>query len=162
MSNCLWHQGLPHDKLFCPSLSLEFPQTHVHWFSDDIQPSQPLSLPSLPSLHFPQHQGFFFPVSQPFTLGGQSIGASAAASVLPMNIQSWYLLGLTGLISLLSKGHSRVLSSSTIWRHQFFRTQPFIWSNFHIHTWLMEKPYFWLYGPLLAKWCLCFLICCLG
>ena len=59
MSNYLWHQGLPHDKLFCPSLSLEFPQTHVHWFSDAIQPSQPLSLPSLPSLHFPQHQGIF-------------------------------------------------------------------------------------------------------
>ena len=103
-----------------------------------------------------------FPVSWFFPSGGQSIGASASASVLPMNIQCWYLLGLTGLILLLSKGLSRVLSSSTIWKHQFFSAQPFIWSNFHIHTWLLEKPYFLLYGPLLAKKCLCFLICCLG
>ena len=60
-----------------------------------------------------------------FTSGGQSIGASASASVLPMNIQGGFPLGLTGLISLLSKGLSRVFSSTTIWKHQFFSTQPF-------------------------------------
>ena len=97
-----------------------------------------------------------------FTLGGQSTGASASVSVLPMNIQGRFPLGLTGWISLQSKGLSRVFSSTTIWKHQFFSAQPSLWSNSHIHTWLLEKPQFWLYGPLSAKWCLCFLIRCLG
>ena len=65
-----------------------------------------------------------FPVSQFFISGGQSIGALPSASVLPMTIQDWFLLGLTGLISLQSKGLSRVFSSTTIWKHQFFGTQP--------------------------------------
>ena len=81
-----------------------------------------------------------FPMSWFFASGGQSIGASASASVLPMNIQGWFPLGLTGLISLLSKGLLRVFSSTTFWRHQFFNTQPFLWSNSHIHTWLLERP----------------------
>ena len=81
-----------------------------------------------------------FPVSQFFALGGQSIGASASASVLPMNIQDWFPLGLTGLISLQFKGLSRVFSSITIQKHQFFILQPSLWSNSHIHTWLLEKP----------------------
>ena len=75
---------------------------------------------------------------QLFTSSGQSIGASA--SVLSMNIQGWFPLGLTGLISLLSKGLSRVFSNTTVQKHQFFSTQPSLWSNFHIHTWLLEKP----------------------
>jgi len=70
-------------------------KTHVHWVSDAIQPSHPLSLPFLPALSFSQHQGFF-PVSQLFASGGQSIRASALASVLPMNFQGWFPLGLTG------------------------------------------------------------------
>ena len=73
-----------------------------------------------------------------FTSGGQSIGASA--SVLPMNIQDWFPLGLTGLISLKFKGLSRVLSSTTVQKHQFFGTQLSLWSNSHIHTWLLEIP----------------------
>ena len=81
-----------------------------------------------------------FPMSRLFTSGGQSIGASASTSVLPMNIQGWFPLGLTGLISLLSRGLSTVLSSTTIWKHQFFGTQPSLWSNSHIHTWLPERP----------------------
>ena len=64
-----------------------------------------------------------FPVSQLFTSGGQSIGASASASVLPMSIQGWFSLRLTGLISLLSEGCSRVFSSTTVWKHQFFGAQ---------------------------------------
>ena len=70
-----------------------------------------------------------FPVSQLFPLGGQSIRASASASVLPMNIQDWFPSGLTGLISLLSKGLSRVFSNTTVQKHQFFGTQPsfFLW-----------------------------------
>ena len=83
---------------------------------------------------------WFFPISQVFASGGQSIGASASESVLPMNIQDWFPLGLTGLISLLSKGLSRVFSSITIQNCQFFSTQTSLWSNSHIHTWLLEKP----------------------
>ena len=80
-----------------------------------------------------------FPMSQLFT-GGQSIWASASVSVLPINIQGWFPLGLTGLFSLLSKGLSRVFSSTTIWKHQFFSAQPSLWSISHICTWLLEKP----------------------
>ena len=69
----------------------------------------------------------------------KSIGTSASASVLPMNIQGWFPLGLTGLISLLSKGLSRVFSSTTIWRHQLIGDQPSLWSNSHICAWLLEK-----------------------
>ena len=98
-----------------------------------------------------------FPVNWLFTSDGQRIGASA--SVLPMNIQDWFHLELTGLISLLSKGLSRVFSSITIWRHQFFSAQPSLRPNSHIHTWLLEKPQLWLYrscsqgknGGLVAK-----------
>ena len=78
-----------------------------------------------------------FPMSWLFASGGQSIEASA--SVLPMNIQGWFILGLTSLISLLSKGLSRVFSSSTVQKHQFFNAQPSLWSNSHICTWLLEK-----------------------
>ena len=88
----------------------EFVQTHVHWVSEAIQPSHPLSPPS-PALNLSQHQGLF-QMSQLFESGGQSVGTSASASVLPMNIQDWFPLGLTGLISLQPKGLSRVFSST--------------------------------------------------
>ena len=91
-----------------------------------------------------------FPVSQLFASGGQSIGASVLASLLPMNIQDWFPLGLTGWISLLSRGLSRVFSNTTVQKHQF-GTQPSICSDSHIHTWLLEKSQLWLDGPLLAK-----------
>ena len=81
-----------------------------------------------------------FLISWLFTSGGQSIGVSASASVLPMNIQGWYPLGLTSLISLLSKGLSRVFSNTTMQKHQFFGAQPSLWSNSHIRTWPLEKP----------------------
>jgi len=80
-----------------------------------------------------------FPVSQLFASGSQSIGASASASVLPVNIQGWFPLGLTGLISLQSKGLSRVFSSTPVWKHPFFGAQPSLWSNSHICTSLLEK-----------------------
>ena len=79
-----------------------------------------------------------FPVSQFFSLSGQSIGVSALASVLPMNIQGWFLLGLTGLISLQSKGLWRVFSNTTVQKHQFFGAQSSL-SNYNVHTWLLEK-----------------------
>ena len=103
-----------------------------------------------------------FPMSWLFASGGQSIRASASASVLPMNIQDWFPLELTGLISLLSKGLPRVFSNTTVQKHQFFGAQLSLWFNSHIHTWLLEKPQLWLDGPLLTKWCLCFLICYLS
>ena len=81
-----------------------------------------------------------FPMSQLSILGGQSTGVSNSASVLPVNIQGLFPWGLTSLISLLSKGLSRVFSSTTIRKHQFFSTRPSWWSSSHIHTWLLEKP----------------------
>ena len=104
-----------------------------------------------------------FPMSQFFESGDQNIGASASASVLPMNTQDWSPLGWTGWISLQSKGFSRVFSNTTIQKHQFVSSQPFLWSNSHIHMWLLKTmPQLWLYGPLSAKWCICFLIRRLG
>ena len=103
--------------------------------------SCPQSLPALGS----------FPMSQLFTWGGQSIGVSASASVLPMNTQDWYPLGWTGWVSLQSNGLSRVFSNTTVQKHQFFSAQLSSQSNSHIHTWPLEKPQPWLDGPLLAK-----------
>ena len=103
-----------------------------------------------------------FPMSQFFASCGQSIGVSASASVFPMNIQDWSTLGWTGWISLQSKWLSRAFSSTTVWKDQCFGAQLSFWSNSHIHTRLLEKPELWLYGPLWAQWCRCFLICCLG
>ena len=78
-----------------------------------------------------------FPVSWLFASGGQSIRASASASVFPMKIQGWFPLGLTGLISLQSKGLSRVFSNTTVQKHQFFGNELSLWSNSYIHTWLL-------------------------
>ena len=117
---------------------LEFTQTHVHWVSDAIQPSHPLSSPSPPAFNLSQHQSF--QMSQLFTSGGQSIGVSASASVLPMNIQGWFLLWLTGLISLQSKGLSRVFSNTTVQKHQFSGARLSSQSSSHIHIWPLEKP----------------------
>ena len=80
------------------------------------------------------------PMSQFFTSGGQRIGVSTSASVLPMNIQDWFPLGWTGWISLQSKGLSRDLSNTTVQKHQFFSAQLSSQSNSHIHTWPLEKP----------------------
>ena len=81
-----------------------------------------------------------FPMSQFFASGGQSIGVSAWTSVLPMNIHDWLPLGCNGSISLQCKGLSRVFSNTTVQKHQFFSTQPSLWSSSHIHTWPLEKP----------------------
>ena len=90
------------------------------------------------------------------------VEAEAPALVLPMNIQDWFPLGWTDWISLQSMGLLRVFSNTTIQKHQFFGPQPSLWSISHIHTWLSEKPYLCPDGPLLTKWCLCFLIRYLG
>ena len=114
----------------------ELTQTHVHRVSDAIQPSHP-TFSSCPQ-SFPASGSF--PVNQFFASGGQSIGVSTSASVLPMNIEDWFPLGLTDLISLLSKGLSRDFSNTTVQKHQFFGAQLSLWSNSHIHTWLHTKP----------------------
>ena len=74
-----------------------------------------------------------------FALGGRSIRVSASASVFPVNVQDWFALGWTGWISLQSEGLSRVFSNTTVQKHQFSSTQLSLWSNSHIHTWLLEK-----------------------
>ena len=118
----------------------KFAQTLIHWLSDAIQASHPLSSPSPLALNLSQHQGLFQWFSSLHQVASQSIGASALAPVLPMKICSWFPLGLTGFIPLLSKELSRVFSNTTVQKHQFFSTQPSLWSNSHIHPWLLEKP----------------------
>ena len=113
--------GLQHSRLPCPSLSHGVCSNHVHWISDAIQPSYPLSSPSPPALNLSQHQGLF--QSQFFISGGQTIEVSDSASVLPVTIQDWSPLGRTGRISLQSKGLSRVFSNTTVQKHQLFGAQ---------------------------------------
>ena len=142
-----------------PHHSLEFTQVHVNQWCYPTISFLCHSLLLLPQ-SFPASRTF--PMSLLFTSGGQSIGASVSALVLPMTIQGWFPLGLTGLMSLLSKGLSRVFSSTTIRKHQFFWAQASLRSNSHISLWLLERLELWLYGSMSAKWCLCVLICCLG
>ena len=135
---------------------LEPAQTHVCWVSDASQPSHPV-VPCSSHLHsFPASRSLS--MSWLFASGYQCIGDSASASVLPMNTQDWFPSGSTGLISLQSKGLLRFFSNTTVGKHQFFSTQLSLWCNYHIHTWLLEKPWLWVYGPLLAKWYVCFLM----
>ena len=106
---------------------LELTQTHVHQVSDAMQSSHLLPSPSPLVFNNFQHQGLFKWVSSSQS-GGQSIGLSASASVFPMNIQDWFPLGWTGWISLQSKGLSRVLSNTTVQKHQFLGAQLSLWS----------------------------------
>ena len=130
VSNSLWSHELWYTRLPCPLLSpgvCSYSCLLNPWCHPTIS-SSVFPLSSCPQ-SFPTSGSF--PVSQLFASGGQSIGAQASASVL-MNIQGWFHLGLTGLISLLSKAASRVFSSTTIWKRQFFNAQPSLWSNSHI------------------------------
>ena len=129
-------RGLQQARLPCPSLSPWVAQIHVHWIGDAIHHlilHHPLS--SCPQSFLASGS---FPMSQLFASGIQSIGAPA--SVVAMNIQGLFPLGLTGLISLLFKGLSRVFPRTTIRKHQLFSVQPSLWLNSHIRTWLLEKP----------------------
>ena len=116
----------------------EFTKTHAHRVGDAIQPPHPLLSPSPPAPNPSQHEGLF--QCQLFASGGQSIGVSASASVLPMNTQDWSPLGWTCWISLQSKGLSGVFSNTIVQKHQFFNAQLSSQSNCHIHTWPLEKP----------------------
>ena len=118
---------------------LEFAQSHVYWVDDAIQWAQSLSpspLLLLPSI-FPNIRSF--PMNCLFASHSQGIGASASTWVLPMSVQDWFPLGLTGLISLLFNGLSRVFFSTTVQKYQFFSVQLSLWSNSHICTWLLKK-----------------------
>ena len=158
MSDSLWPRGLLHTRPPCPSPTAGACLNSCQCCHPTISSSVVPFSSCLQS--FPASRSY--PVSWLFPSSGQSIGSSASASILPMNIQGWFPLGLTGWITLLSEGLSRVFSRSTVQKHQFFDAQLSLWSNCHTHTWLLEKPQLWLDWPLLAKWCLCFLICCLG
>ena len=138
MSDSLWPHGLQHVRLPCPSptpgaYSNSCPS---HWWchptiSSSVTPSYSCPQP------FPVSGSF--PMSWLFASAGQSIGVSASTSVLLMNIQGWFPLGLAGWISLQSKGLSRVFSNTTVQKHQFFSAQPSLWSNSYSPTWLLEK-----------------------
>ena len=139
MSNSLRPHEPQHARPPCPS-----PTPRVH---SNSRPSSQSCHPAISSSVVP----FFsclqsFPASGSFlrsyffASGGQSIGASASTSVLPMNTQDWSTLEWTGWISLQSKGLSRVFSSITVQKHQFFHAQLSLLSNSHIHKWLLEKP----------------------
>ena len=162
--SCVQFFSMPWTAAHQASLSITislFSRTHVHWVSDAIQPSHPQSLPSPLVLNFSQLQILFQWVSSSHQVA-EVLELQLQHHFLPINIQDWFPSIFTGLISLLSKGLSRVFSSTTVQKCQFFSAQHSLWSNSHIHTWLLEKPQLWLYRPLLAKWCLCFLKHCLG
>ena len=138
VSNSLWPHKLQNARPPCPS-----PTPRVH------SNSRPLSWschPTILSSVVPFSSCLqSFPVSGSFQMSqffssGQSIRISASASVLPMNIQDLFPLGLTGLISLQSKRLSSVFSNKTVQKNQFFGAQLSLWPNSHIHTWLLEKP----------------------
>ena len=139
VSNSLWPHGLQHARLPCPSPTLGACSNSCplsQWCHSTVSFSV---VPFSSCLQFfPASRSS--PMSQFFAIGGQNIGVSASASVLPMNIQDWFPLGWTGWISLQSKGLSRVFSNTTVQKHQFFGAQLSLWSNSHIRTWLLEKP----------------------
>ena len=138
----VWLFAIPWITACQASLSITNSQSSLKLMSiESVMPSNYLILchplfllpPNLPA-------SGSFAMSQFFTWGGQSIGVSASASVLPKNTQDWSPLGWTGWISLQSKGLSRVFSNTTVQKHQFFDAQLSSQSNYHIHTWPLEKP----------------------
>ena len=148
--------GLQDTRLPCPSLSPGV-CSNLHplsrWYHIT---SHPLSLPSPHALSISQHQGLFQWVSSSHQVAG-SLEVQLQPQSFPWMWKQWSPLGLTSRISLLSQG-----PSSTVRKHQLFGAQPSLWSNSHIHLCLREKSQLWVYRPLLAKWCLCLLIGCLG
>ena len=139
MSDSLQPHGLQHFRLPCPSptpgaYSNSCPSRQ--WCHPTISSSV---IPFSSCLQSCPASGSFL-VSQFFASGGQSIGGSVSESILPMKIQHWFSTESTGLISLLSKELSRVFSRTTVWKYHFIGAQPSLWSNSHIHIWLLEKP----------------------
>ena len=140
VSDCSWLHGLQRARLPCPSPSPGVCSNSCPLSSRWCHPT--ISSSVTPFFSCPQSfpASGSFPMNRLFTSGDKNIGASASASVLPVNILDWFPLGLTGLISLQSKKFSRVFSNTTVQNHQFFSAQSSLWSNSHICTWLLEKP----------------------
>ena len=141
VSDSLWPHELQHSRPPCPPPT---PRVHPNscpssWWCHPAISSFVVPFSSCPQ-SFPASKSF--PMSRLFTSCGQSSGALASVSVLPVTTQDWFPLRLTGLIFLHSKGLSRVFSSGTVQKDQFFSTQPSVWSNSHIHTWLLENHSF--------------------
>ena len=139
VSDSMWPHGLQHTRFLCHSLSpgVCSHSCPLNWW---CHPTISLSIIPFSSClqSFPASGSF--PMSQFFASGGQSIGVSASTSVLPLSIQDWFPLGWTGWSPLQSKGLSRVSSSTTVQKHEFFGAQLSLQSNSHIHTWPLEKP----------------------
>ena len=146
VSNSLQPHGLLHARLPCPPPTPEA--------CSNSCPSSQWCLPTISSsvIPFSSCLGSFpawryFPTTQFFVSGGQSIGASTSASVLPMNVQDWFPLGLTAWISLLSKGLPRVFSSTIVWKHQFFGAQLFLIVQLYVvivNHWYVQLYNTWL------------------
>ena len=140
-----WPHGLHHARLPCPSLSPGVCPNSCplsQWYHPSILCHPRIVLPSV------------FPSTTVLT---------SESALCIRWLKYWnFSFSISPSISLQSKGLSRVFSSTTVQKYHFFGAQLSLWSNSHSHTWLLEKPYLWLYGPLWTKWCLCFLICCLG
>ena len=138
MSDSLRSQESKHARPPCPSPT---PGVHSNSCSSSRWCHPAISSSVVPFSSCPQSlpASGSFPMSQPFAWGGQSIGVSASASVLPMKTQDWSPLGWTGWISLQSKELSRVFFNTTVQKHEFFRAQLSLYSNSHIHIWLPEK-----------------------
>ena len=139
VSDSLWPYEPQHARPPCPSptpgvYSNSYPSS---WWCHSTISSSVVPFSSHPQ-SFPASGSF--QMSQLFTWGGQSIGASASIPVLPMNTQDWSPLGWTNWISSQSKGLSRVFSNNTVQKHQFFGAQLSLYSNSHIHMWPLEKP----------------------
>ena len=115
----------------------EFAQAHLHCIHDAVQPSHLLKSSSPSALNLSQNQGLSQWVVYSYQMAKNH---AASASVLPVNIQGWFPLRLTGLIFLLSKGLSGVFSSTTAWMHQFFGILPSLLSSFHNCTWPPGRP----------------------
>ena len=130
VSDSLQPHESQHARALCPSPTPAFIQTHVHWVGDAVQPSHPLSTPSPPALNPSQHQSL-----------SQWVNSShEVAKVLEFQPQhqSFWWTPRTGL--LYDRRLTRVFSSTTVQKHQFFGAQPSLWSNSHMHSWLLEKP----------------------
>ena len=139
VSDSLWPHEPQHTRPPCP---IPTPRVHPNpcpwsWWCHPTISSSVIPFSSCPQ-SFPASGSF--QISQLFASVSQNIGISASTSVLPMNTQDWSPLGWTGLISLQFKRLSRVLSNTTVQKHQFFGAQLSSQSNSHIHTWPLEKP----------------------
>ena len=163
VSDCLRPHGLQYDRLLCPSLSPGV-CSNSRQLSLWCHPTISSSVTLFSSCLQPFPASGSSPVSWLFASGGQSIRASASASVLPMNIKGWFPLGLTSLFYLLPKTPRHSQESSPAPQFKIINSMAFslLYGPALTFIWLLEKPYLWLWRPLLAKWCLCFLICYLS